>query len=76
MIRRDIATEILRSHNLLACIPQGVFNILIDISRSRQESYAFSKELQNYQVAVTSGRPLVINQRIISRYRVDPRKAG
>jgi aspartate aminotransferase/aminotransferase len=55
-VRRDAAVEILRSYDLLAYVPNGAFYILVDISPSGKESYAFSKELiQKAEVAVAPG---------------------
>ncbi len=54
--RRDTAVQILESSNLLTSIPQGAFYILLDISSTGLDSYAFAKALLSEQrVAVAPG---------------------
>jgi aspartate aminotransferase/aminotransferase len=54
--RRDAAVDILKANDLLAYVPNGAFYILVDISPSGKESYAFSKELiRERSVAVAPG---------------------
>lgn len=54
--RRDIAVEILDSYDLLTYVPRGAFYILLDISTTGMESYAFAKALiKEQKVAVAPG---------------------
>jgi len=54
--RRDVATGILRTHGLFLYEPQGAFYILVDVSSTGMDSYAFARALlQSEKVAVAPG---------------------
>ncbi|MGE5619498.1 MAG: pyridoxal phosphate-dependent aminotransferase [Sphingomonadaceae bacterium] len=54
--RRDMAMQILATHDLLISKPQGAFYILVDITRSGLDSYTFAERLAvEHKVAVAPG---------------------
>jgi aspartate/methionine/tyrosine aminotransferase len=55
--RRDKALAILRKYNLSTYVPEGAFYLLVDISRSGQDSDSFARNLlAKEKVAVAPGR--------------------
>ena len=55
--RRDLVVDILHNEGFEFFIPQGAFYLMIEISNTGMDSYAFAKELvQKTGVAVAPGR--------------------
>jgi aspartate/methionine/tyrosine aminotransferase len=55
-LRRDVAVEALREHELLVTEPRGAFYIFADIGRATDDTYAFARALvTDHGVAVAPG---------------------
>ncbi len=53
--RRDVAVELMRSHDLLAAVPKGTFYSLADVGRVHMDTYELAKRLLERKVAVAPG---------------------
>jgi aspartate/methionine/tyrosine aminotransferase len=55
-LRRDVAVEALREHELLVTEPSGAFYILADVGRATDDTYGFARGLvTDDRVAVAPG---------------------